>query len=41
MTLSEFPSCLLDSFAFVVGFDLAKPRLFGSGLVDGPCGGCV
>jgi hypothetical protein len=32
MTLSEFPSCLLDSFAFVVGFDLAKPRRLAAAL---------
>src|SRR6266478_5653423 len=36
--LPKFLSGLLDSFAFVGRFDLAKPRLLGSDLVDGPCG---
>jgi hypothetical protein len=33
----EFLRRFFDGGAFVGGFDLTKPRLFGSDLVDGPC----
>jgi hypothetical protein len=34
--LLEFRGGLLDGFAFVVGFDFAKPCLLGSHLIDVP-----